>query len=96
MEARRRRLVAFLGGCAIGVGLGGLVSGVSAMANYYLIQYMIVRFRDVPAETGNAPTVWVACLVIGVGLGAALAARIPDDSRADLEQSKLQETVAVP
>ena len=86
MEARRRRLLAFLGGCAIGVGLGGLASGVSSIANYYLIQYMMVRFVNVP-DIGTAPTVWMwmACLVIGAGLGAALAAMIPNDPASDLE-----------
>jgi hypothetical protein len=84
MEARRRRLLAFLGGCAIGVGLGGLASGLSSIANYYLIQYMMVRFVNVP-DIGTAPTVWMACLIIGAGLGVALAAMIPNDPAPDLE-----------
>jgi hypothetical protein len=86
MEARRRRLFAFLGGCVIGVGLGVLASGLSSIANYYLIQYMMVRFVNVP-DIGTAPTVWVwiACLIIGAGLGVALAAMIPNDPAPDLE-----------
>jgi len=82
MKARNRRWLAFEAGCVVGVGLGGLAQGVISDADWF------ARYPNVPVGTGGAPTVWIACLVIGAGLGAALAAVIPDDREPDRDPSE--------
>jgi hypothetical protein len=75
MEARTRRWLAFLGGCVVGIGLGGLTNDAISDVNWFV--------RNGQPGTGGAPTMWGACLIIGAGLGAALAALIPNDRKLD-------------
>ena len=77
MNAGARRVLAVASGCLAGIGLGSLVS--------ILIDIGTISIR----ENGGSPVVsgslWPACLAIGLGLGAAFAAVIPDDPKRDQE-----------
>lgn len=79
MNVGARRWLAFAGGCAVGVGLGGLTSGAVSDLNYYLSITTNIQIATGPGTMGPpaAPTMWIACLIIGMGLGTALAAMIP-------------------
>ena len=80
MKARKRRLLALAGGCVAGVGLGGLASTINP--------YMEAAMLHVDGSFGDAldsSSLWFACLAIGMGLGATLAAVIPDDPEPNLE-----------
>ena len=69
MSVSSRRWAAFAGGCLVGIGLGALTSAVNSAANWY------ANYPDITNGTA-APTsaMWIACLIIGAGLGTALAA----------------------
>ena len=97
MKARTRRWFAFLGGCVVGIGLGGLASGVGSDLTYYAqTAYKLQHPLSGVGINNYAPTMWIACLIIGAGLGAALAAVIPDDREPDRNRSKhLDEVGAV-
>lgn len=64
-----RRWLAFAGGCVAGLGLGGLANSA------------VISYGNNPGSYGvNAkPAMWFACLVIGAGLGMAIAAMIRED-----------------
>jgi hypothetical protein len=71
MKASTRQLIAFGGGCLAGIGLGALASVFN-----HEIETILLReggYQDV------STSLWLACLVIGIGLGAALAATIQPD-----------------
>jgi hypothetical protein len=39
----------------------------------------MILLRVNGVDQGASPELWLACLAIGIGLGVAFAARIPDD-----------------
>ena len=67
-----RRFIAFAGGCLAGIGLGGIASGINNAINWYK------NYPDVSSVTAG-PTMWLSCIVVGAGLGIAVAATIRDN-----------------
>jgi hypothetical protein len=66
MSVGVRRWLAFFGGCVAGLGLGGLVRSA------------VPWYGHNPADYGTyaVPDLWIAGLVVGAGLGMAIAATI--------------------
>jgi len=94
MKASTRRWLAFAGGCVVGVGLGGLTSGAVSDLNYYMTLTTNIQITNGSTTTGPAaPTMWIACLIIGAGLGAALAALISKDREPDRDRSEQPDEV---
>lgn len=67
-----RRCFAFAGGCVVGIGLGGIADGINNAINWYK------NYPNVSNVTAG-PTIWLACIVVGVGLGIVAAATIRDN-----------------
>jgi hypothetical protein len=67
------RLLAFGGGCLIGIGLGWLTTSV---LNLY-ITVSLAHPGGLSIEPTVPASIWAGSLAIGVGLGAAAAALIP-------------------
>src|SRR5262249_4499940 len=80
---------AFAGGCLAGVGLGGLTRGVSNDVNYFVQEAYNLQHPLNGVDIANhAPTMWGACLVLGAGLGTALAAMIREERQPGLNRSE--------
>jgi hypothetical protein len=80
----------------VGIGLGGLTSGVGSDLTYYAqTAYKLQHPLNGVDIQNYAPTMWIACLIIGAGLGAALAAVIPDNREPDRNRSEQPDEVRV-
>jgi hypothetical protein len=73
MTSLGRRWLAFLGGCLAGLGLGGITS-IFNQAIEAIELHVDSGFQDV-----SQPNLWIASIAVGIGLGGALAAMIPND-----------------
>ena len=83
MSVSSRRWAAFAGGCLVGIGLGALTSAVNSAANWY------ANYPNITDGTAaSTSAMWIACLIIGAGLGTALAAMIREERRPGLNRSE--------
>jgi hypothetical protein len=81
MKASTRRLTAFAGGCLAGIGLGAL-AGIFNSYMEMIMLHVAGGYQD------DSHSLWLACLVIGIGLGAAFAAMIPESPASDRSERR--------